>query len=54
MLDISIIENLAGKTFKILNGFPSYVTIEQKEKPSGIILVQDIFWVIAEMEREGT
>lgn len=46
MLDMSKIENLAGKTFKILNGFPSYVTIEQKEKPLGIISEQDILLLI--------
>ncbi|WHY87292.1 GNAT family N-acetyltransferase [Neobacillus novalis] len=36
------VEGLLGKTFKILNGFPSYITFEQKEKPTGLISEQDL------------
>ncbi|MFJ5714371.1 GNAT family N-acetyltransferase [Neobacillus sp. NPDC093127] len=46
MPKIFLIESLVGKTFKILNGFPAYITIEQKEKPTGLISEQELSMVI--------
>ncbi|WP_084375132.1 GNAT family N-acetyltransferase [Neobacillus soli] len=47
------IEALFGKTFKILNGFPAYVTIEQKSDPTGFITGQDVLSLMDSCLRSG-
>ncbi|WP_190284824.1 GNAT family N-acetyltransferase [Bacillus sp. S3] len=42
MPDLLWVESLIGKNFKILNGFPSYIMIEQKEKTAGVISEEDL------------
>lgn len=46
MPNMKIIENLLEKTFKILNGLPLYITLEQKEQAGGHISEQDILTLI--------
>ncbi|MFJ7725189.1 GNAT family N-acetyltransferase [Neobacillus sp. NPDC097160] len=53
MLNILLVEKLVGITFKILNGFPTYITLEQKKNPAGFILEQDILSLIDLCSRWG-
>ncbi|ETI70834.1 GNAT family N-acetyltransferase [Neobacillus vireti] len=46
MSKILLIESLVCNTFKILNGFPAYITIEQKEKPTDLISEQELSMLI--------
>lgn len=47
------LENLLGESFKILNGYPSYITLEQKERAGGHFSEQDILLLIDESVKWG-
>ncbi|MDQ0200480.1 hypothetical protein J2S10_003669 [Neobacillus ginsengisoli] len=46
MRDISRIENIVNDSFKVLNGLPAYISLEQKEKPQRAMSAGNIMTII--------